>query len=106
MSKLKCVLILIANACVFYNIHLIKQVYFRCRIINLLLEQEKILLEISEHLLLKKIGLSMKNLGDVLHSRKLALGVSLMRLSAIIAILSLKLYAGYKRAKDRIPRIV
>ena len=38
----------VANACTYYNMYLIKQVYFGCGVLKLTSKQEKTLLEISE----------------------------------------------------------
>ena len=82
--------------------YLIKQVYFSCRIVKLLPQQEDILMKISESVLLIKLDLSEKFLRKILHTRKIALGIGIMKLSIIIAILAIKLYLGYKRSEDRI----
>ena len=60
MSKLQSTTITISNAYVFFNMYLIRRVYFGCRIMILLPKQEEILMKISEAILLKKLGLSEK----------------------------------------------
>ena len=96
----------VANACTHYNMHLIKQVYFGCGVLKLTSKQEKTLLEISERAILKKLGLSEKFPRAVLHSRKTALGVGLMKPTTIVNILTLKLCVGHKRFNDRIAKII
>ena len=69
-------------------------------------KQEKILQDISEKTILRKLGLSEKFLREVLYSRKSALGICLIKLSTIIVILALKLCIGYKRTSNRISNIL
>jgi len=85
--------------------YLTKKVYFGCGIITLMPSQEKILMQISESILLQKIGLSKKFLRKMLHARKSVLG-GLLKLSTILAILSLKLYLEHVRAEDRFSRMI
>ena len=49
-----------------------------------------------------KLGLSEKFLRKILYTRKIALGIELMKSSTIIAILIIKLYLWHKRLEDRI----
>ena len=58
MGKLKNTLMNIANGYIFYNMYLIKQVYFGYGVISLMPKQEEILQEISEKVILRKLGLS------------------------------------------------
>ena len=60
MSKLRSTSISIANVCIFINMYLIIQVYYRSGIISLTYKQEEILKKISEAILLRKLGLSDK----------------------------------------------
>jgi len=106
LCKLKSVLLSIANAYMYYNMYLMRKVYFGCGIITLMPNQEKILIKISESILLRKIGLSKKFPTKMLYIRKLALGIGLMKPSTMVAILTLKLYVGYVRAQDRITSII
>ena len=106
IKKLNNTSITIANAHMYYNMYLIKQVYFGCEVIKLTPKQEKTLLEISERAILKKLGLSEKFPRAVLHSRKTALGVGLMKPTTIVNILTLKLCVGHKRFNDRIAKII
>ena len=106
ICKLKNITIILSNAYVFYNMYLTKKVYFGCRIIKLLPQQEEMLIKIYEPVLLVKLGLSKKFLRRMLYARILALGVGIMKLSIIIAILAIKLYLDYIRSKDRIAQII
>jgi len=60
MSKLCSTPLTIANAYLYFNMYLIKQVYYGCEIVSIITAQEKILMKISESTLLKKLGLSEK----------------------------------------------
>jgi len=106
MSKLRSTSISVVNAYIFFNIYLITQVYFGCRIIILLPKQEEILMYISQSILLKKLGLSKKIPRKILYAQKSELGVGILKSTTIVAILALKLYLGYKRNKDRISNII
>ena len=98
MCKLERVLLSIVNAHMYYNMYLIKKVYFGCDIMKLMPNQEKILMKISEKVLLKKMGLSEKFLRMMLYARKSALGVGLIKPSTMVLILLLKLYVEHVRA--------
>ena len=100
IHKLKNIIIITSIIYVFYNMYLIKKVYFRCKIVKLILQQENILIKISKTVLFVKLGLSKKFPRKMLYTRKSTLGISLIRSSTILAILTLKLYLGHKRSKD------
>ena len=106
MSKLKKVPISIVNAHLYYNMYLLRRVYFGCGIMQLMPNQEKELIKISEPILLKKMGLSINFPRKLLYARKSALGVGLIKPSTMILILSMRLYAGHVRAGDRISNII
>ena len=73
---------------------------------KLILQQEKILMSISEAVLLQKMELNQNLQRKMLHVRKLALGASLMNSSAIVLTLAMKLCARYVRANDGLARIM
>ena len=104
MSRLRGTSLSIANTYVFFNMCLIKQVYFRCRIMYLLPAEEKILMKICEPMLLKKLKLSKKFPRTILYARKSELGVEMLQPSTIVAMLVLKLCLGHVRNQDRISR--
>lgn len=106
MSKLRSTSISVANAYIFFNMYLIIQVYFGCGIIILSPKQEEILMQISESILLKKLGLSEKFPRKIIYAQKSELGVGILKPTIIIAILALKLYLSYKRNEDRISNII
>ena len=85
------------QAAIYFNIYMIKSVYFGCGVIELNEKQEKELRRIYEEPMLMKLGLSKKYPRAALYSQKSALGVGLMLPSTIIATLKLKLYIGNKR---------
>ena len=106
MSKLRSILLSIANTYIFFNMYLITQVYFGYGVISLSPKQEEILMQISESILLRKLGLSEKFPRKVLYAQKSQLGVEIIYPTIIIAILVLKLYLGHNRMKDRIAKII
>ena len=77
LCKLKSMPLSIANAYMYYNMYLMRKVYFGCGIITLMPNQEKILMKISKSILLRKMGLSKKFLRKMLYTRKSALGIGL-----------------------------
>jgi len=83
----------------YYNVYMIKSVYFRSGIVELNNKQEIELRRIYEELLLIKLGLSRKFPRDILHSRKSALGVGIMKPTTIIDMLKAKLFLGNVRRK-------
>ena len=60
MYKLRDIPITVSNAYLFYNMYLTTQVYFGCGVVKISPKQEKILMKISEPILLKKLRLSEK----------------------------------------------
>ena len=95
-----------SNASMYYNMYLIKKVYFGCGVININQRQEEDLKKIYEPVILRKLGLSKNFPRSVLYSRKTALGVGLMAPKTIMDGLALKLYLGHQRSEDRISKII
>ena len=85
------------QALVYYNIYMIRSVFFGCGVIELHPREEKELRRICEEPLLVKLGLSKKFPWAALYTRKSALGVDLMKPSTIIAMLKMKQYVGNKQ---------
>lgn len=85
------------QAAIYFNVYMIKSVYFGCGIVKLNKQQEKELRRIYEEPMLIKLGLSRKYPRTALYSRKSALGVGLMLPSTLLAVLKLKLYIGNMR---------
>ena len=106
MYKLKNATMVVSTASMYYNMYLIKKVYFGCGVISITSQQERILKKIYEPIILKKLGLSENFPRAVLYSRKTALGVGLIAPRTIIDELSMKLYLGHRRADDRISKII
>ena len=100
MWKLQKTPITVSNTHLCIHVHLIAHVYFGCGIVRLLPKQEDILRKISEPVLLRKLKLSEKFPREILHARKSALGIGLMKPSTILAILASQLFFGYLRMKD------
>ena len=82
------------------------QVSFGFRIVKMRPGQEKILMKLSELVLLKKLGLSVNFPLEMLHARKLAHGVDLMKLSVIIIALKFQLYFGHARSDGDVAKII
>jgi len=89
MWKLESTPVTVSNAYLFYNMYLVTHVYFGCGIVNITLSQKKILIKLSEPVLLRKLKLSQKFLREMLFARKAALGIGLMKPSTMIAVLGL-----------------
>ena len=86
----------IYQAAVYYNVCMIKSVFFGCRVINLAKKQKKELERLYEESILRKIGFSTKFPRNMLYSRKLVLGIGLIEPHAIIDTMKLQLYIGNK----------
>jgi len=84
------------QASIYFNIYMIKSVFFGCGVIEFHLKEERELQRIYEEPILVKLGLSKKYPQAVLYTRKSILGIGLMKPSIIIAILKLKQYVGNK----------
>ena len=106
IAKLEQTQIPIQLVYVYYNIYLIKAVYFGCGIIQLTPNEEKILKAIYEEPILIKLGYSKKFPRRVLYMRKNVLGIGLLRPKTIMKILALKLYIGYKRVNTIINQLI
>ena len=104
--KLKNTTIVASTACIYYNMYLIKKVYFGCRVLGITLQQEEVLKKIYEPIILRKLELSENFPRAVLYSRKTALGVGLIVPRIIIDVLALKLYLGYQKVEDRISLLI
>jgi len=90
----------------YYNMYLIKKVYYGGGIFALNDRQEKILKNIYEAVILNKMGLSVKFLRKVLYARKSALGVGLMAPWTIMSVLALKLYLSHQRGDTRVSKLI
>ena len=77
---------------IYFNIYMIKSVFFGCRVVSFNQKQEQELKRICEELLLRKMGFSQKFPQNALYSRKIAIGIGIMELLTIIDMLKLKLY--------------
>ena len=82
------------QAAMYFNVYMIKTVFFGCGIVELNDKQEKELRRIYEEPMLRKLGLSVKFPRTALYSRRSALGVGLILPSTLIAMLKIKLYIG------------
>ena len=56
--KLNSTTIVVSTASMYYNMHLIKKVYFGFRVMSITLKQEEVLKKIYEPVILRKLGLS------------------------------------------------
>ena len=106
IGKLKNTIITVSTASMYYNMYLIKKVYYGGGIFSINNRQEKILKNIYESVILNKMGLSEKFLRKILYTRKLALGVGLMAPTTIMYVLAMKLYVGYNRGEIRVSKMI
>ena len=75
---------------IYFNMYLTRSVFFRCNIIELTTQQERILIGIYKKPILKKLGLSEKFPKAILYARQSALGVRLIKPSIYLAMSTLK----------------
>ena len=80
---------------IFFNTYLIASVYFGYGIMIIIEKQELELMKIYEKTVLTKLRLSEKFPRAIFYSRKMSLGLGLLKLSIIIEILIVKLYTGH-----------
>ena len=106
VNHLKNIIISISTALIYYNMYLIKKVYFGYSIVSISKKQEEMLKKIYEPVILRKMGLSEKFLRCVLYSRRTVLGIGLMFLRMIMDILALKLYVGHNRMESEVARMI
>ena len=78
------------QALVYFNIYMIKSIFFGCGVIELNPKEVKKLKQIYEELMLIKLGFSKKFPRIALYTRKSALGVGIIKPETTIAILKLK----------------
>ena len=91
IAKLKNTTITTLVAYIYYNMYLLTKVYFGYSVINITKVQEQILVKVHEITILRKLRFIEKFPQRVLYSYKTALGISLIKLSTMIATLVLKL---------------
>ena len=106
IEALKQTILADSTASMYYNMYLIKKVYYGSGIYVINKRQEKILKSIYESVILNKMGLSIKFPRKVLYARKSALGVGLMAPRTIMSILALKLYVSHQRGETRVSKMI
>ena len=106
MAKLEQTEMLIQLVYIYYNVYLIKKVYFGYGILQINNKQEKILQVIYKEPIVKKLGYSMKIPKRVIYIRRNTLGIGILKPKMIIETLVLKLYVEYKRVKTRIAKLI
>ena len=80
----------------YFNIYLLKNIFFRCRIVNLNEKQEKELQRMCKEMIAIKLRLRQKFSRYVLHTRRNVIGIGLIKLNTAITILTTKLFIGNK----------
>ena len=94
-AKLKNTIIKLQITYIFFNVYLIKIVYFGCGIVEINDRQEKYLQSIYEITIFNKLRLSKKFLRQILYARRDMIGIGLICPKTVINILATKLYIGY-----------
>ena len=74
----------------YFNIYMLKSVFFRCGLVSLSEMEEDEMKRTCENPTLKKLGLSAKLPREVIYMRKTALGLKLMEPNTVLSILMLK----------------
>ena len=88
------------------NVYLIKNVYYGCGIFSISRRQEELLKKTCKLITLRKLKLSTKFPRNILHTRKLALGVRSMAPSTVINILALRAHISHQRGESNISKII
>ena len=87
---------------IYFNVYLIKKVYFGYGIVEITAQQEQILKNIYKEIILHKLGYSVKFPRRVLYIRRNTLGIGLIRLKTVIETLALKLYIRQRHTSTKI----
>lgn len=82
---------------VYFNIYMLKSVFFGCGVVSLIKREENEMKRTCETPMLKKLGLSTKLPREVMYVRKTALGLGLIEPCTVLSILTLKQYFGHMR---------
>ena len=84
------------QAHVYFNMYVLKSVFFDCAVVHLTKKQIAELKRTYEVPLLRKLQLSTRFPKELLYARKSWLGVGLLALETVLAMLKLKVCIGYK----------
>ena len=106
MCKLKWVPISIVNTHMYYNMYLLRRVYFGYGIMRLMPNQEKELMKLSENVLIKKMGLSKKFPRKLLYARWNSIGVGIIQPNTAIAMNKIRLYLGNTRLNSNAGQMI
>ena len=90
----------------YFNVYLLKSVFFGYQIVKLSIKQEEKLQKKHKATILQKMKLRITFPGAVLYSRRNVIGIGLIRSKMVIVIQAYKLYFGNLRAQMRIARII
>ena len=102
IAKLKATTLYTDSTYLYFNAYLIKSVFFGTGIMHLILKQNKELKVICEEAICTKLGLRSKFPRAILYSNKSSIGIELIAPETSIAMLTIKLYIGNKRAQTKV----
>ena len=94
------------QAHVYFNIYMLKSIFFSCAVVHLINKQIAELKRIYKVPLLRKLQLSTRFPKELLYIWKSWLGVGLLAPEIVLAILKLKVYIRYKRVKRNITKFI
>ena len=106
MGKVMNTYVTYQQAGMYYNLYILTNVYFGCRIIKLHEREELELRRLYEPTILRKLGFSVTFPRNVMYLSKEMLGLGLFLPSTMIATQSLKLFLGNKRGTTNTARII
>ena len=78
------------QAHIYFNMCIMKSIFFRTGILKVILKQEEELKSIYEPVILNKLGLSKIFLRKLLYTKKTSIRIELLLLKTVLAILSIK----------------
>ena len=87
---------------IYFNMYMVKSVFFGCGVMSLICEECEELKKIYEVPMLKKLHLAEKFPRKIMHVEKSVLGLGLMSLKTTLAIQNMKLCVGNTRAKTNV----
>ena len=106
VKKLVAMKIIPHQAYVYFNMYILKSIFFGVAIIEINEKQIKELKRINKILIITKLQLSKNFPKILLCARKSFLGLGLISPETVMEISILKVYLGYKRLKRNITRMI
>ena len=106
VKKLMATEMIVYQVYIYFNIYLIRNIFFRCGVVDITEKQEKNMKMIYEILLLNKLQLGEKFPRKVLYARCTALGIKIIQPKIAIAMAMLCLYFRNIRIRSNASNVI